>query len=188
MLSAAQFANVLRGLRRLVLFDRGGFALFDATVPGFWASFRAAAMVYPVILLNILLRHDPEGPAGGFMAFTSLETMRYIIVWLIYPLAMFHLTALLGVRQNFLRYIVAYNWFHLVSAVMILPALLLAMNGIEEPAQLFGLVYLTATMSYMWFLLRHGLGISVSAAIALALFDLLFSEVVGGVIYMLVGV
>lgn len=183
MLTAAEFAAVLRGLKCLILWDSKGFTFFNATVEGFWRSFWAALMIYPIFALDLVLRYGLREHQESLLAFSALESMRYIINWLIFPLVMFRFAAVLDVQANFLRFIVAYNWFHLVSAALILPAITMALAGQPEPATFFGMIFLTATFAYTWFLLRAGLGLSISAAIALALFDFLFTEFIGALIY-----
>jgi len=101
--------NALNGAIRLACLDRGGFDCFDRSETGFWKSFRAAALLYPVFLAMVL--------RAGWLAETEdyirplvIQSGTYVLTWLVFPVVMAPICDLLGRRERYIGFIVAYNW------------------------------------------------------------------------------
>ena len=101
----------LTGAVRLARGDRGGMACFDATEEGFWHSFRAGVLCYPLYL--ILLAFPIElGPAPEVdpLRVLLVETIHYVISWVAFPLMMIPLVDWLRRGERYFAFMVAYNW------------------------------------------------------------------------------
>src|SRR5579871_4694246 len=99
------------GALRLACGDRRGLGFFDASIEGFWRSFRAAAICYPLYLLLLVFDLEPSvWQRHGAVTIVSVRTIAYVIAWVGYPLLALPLTRWLGREQRFLAFMVAYNW------------------------------------------------------------------------------
>ncbi len=77
----------LAGCWRLATGDRGGLACFDRSLDGFWRSFRAAFLSYPLYLVLLMMRVSPEQwQAAGGGRIVAIETIGYVIAWVAFPL------------------------------------------------------------------------------------------------------
>ena len=99
------------GALRLALGDRRGLGFFDASLDGFWRSFRAAAICYPMYLFLLATRvTSAQWAAAGWPTVLFVETIAYVIAWVAFPLLMLHIAHWLGRDHRFLAFMVAYNW------------------------------------------------------------------------------
>src|SRR2546430_16643578 len=79
----------LAGTLRLARGDRGGLACFDRSLDGFWRSFRAAAITYPLYLVLLTMRVSvAEWQRSGGWRIVLVETIGYVIAWVAFPLVM----------------------------------------------------------------------------------------------------
>ena len=66
----------LAGCLRLARGDRGGLACFDRSIDGFWRSFRAAVISYPLYLMLLAMRVSvAEWQQSGGWRIVTVETM-----------------------------------------------------------------------------------------------------------------
>ena len=77
------------GALRLARGDRRGLGFFDTSIDGFWRSFRAAAICYPLYLLLLSFRvAAAQWEASGIATILVIETISYVISWVAFPLLM----------------------------------------------------------------------------------------------------
>src|SRR5690606_7445527 len=155
---------------------------FNATVEGFWRSFTAALIAFPVYLLLVVTRPDPE---TGIAAEAALlvETIAYVIDWFAFPVVMLHVAAALDRTERYLGYIVAVNWCNLVQVALFGTILVLRLAGILTGglSEFLWLVALLWVLSYQWYVARVGLEISGLAAAGIVALAFLISLFVQGI-------
>src|ERR1700753_3855021 len=113
-MAAAPWAEAwlaLTGALRLARGDRGGLHFFGPTEEGFWHSFRAAGLCYPLYL--ILLAFPIElgtPPQVDPWRLFAVETIRYVISWVAFPLLMLPIVDRLQRGDRYFPFMTAYNW------------------------------------------------------------------------------
>jgi hypothetical protein len=166
----------LYGAWRLARLDRRGFELFDRTPRGALRSFFAAALVAPMYALVVVML-PPERAEEGGLHFLLIESIAYVLSWVLYPVIAELLTRSLGCRERFPGYLSAYNWSMVLQNAALLP--LAVLTAIEAlPAGLLQILWLTAIfaiMGYTWFIARTGLAVGAFTAGGLVLLDQLLS-------------
>lgn len=180
--SVAETAASLDGLRRILRQDPTGFDRFTATVDGFWNSFVVAFVTLPFYLLQGGVYYMNADLAAGPVRFLAMSLATYALGWLAFPVLMVTVTQAVGRWENYLRYMVAYNWFQLVVAALLLPLSLLQLTGIA-PDGLIALLFLlvtTAFLLYGWFIALHGLRVGGAVAAGIVILDLILSLVING--------
>ncbi|MGH7061288.1 MAG: hypothetical protein ACREFH_12935 [Stellaceae bacterium] len=168
----AELRLALAGSLRLARGDRGGLDCFDRSLDGFWRSFRAAVVVYPLYLL--LLTKRPEWQTAGDWRIVAIETIGYVISWVAFPLVMLSVTRWLGRSHRFFDFMVPYNWCQVPQSV------LFVLIGLESESGMFGapaaraieLAGAIAVLVYEWFIARVALDVTRSAAVLVVLVDL----------------
>ncbi len=173
--NAAEIASGLYGAWRLARLDRAGMTFFDPSLDGFWKSFFAAVLVAPGYALWRMIDVTMTEVSGGPVRILLVESLVYVMIWIAYPLVMFHLTQNIGRAQHYLGFIVAYNWAQVIVLLVVLPVEAILASEIL-PGPLVFIVSLGApvlVLGYQWFIARAALDISGLAAagvIALAVF------------------
>jgi hypothetical protein len=171
----------LAGTLRLACGDRRGLSYFDLSHEGFWRSFRAAILAYPLFLILLTMRTSGRewAAAGGFKIVT-VETIGYVIAWVAFPLAMLKLTELFRCERRFFAFMVAYNWSQIPQSVLFVLVGLEAESGLLGAGmnQVIGLAAASAVLLYEWFIARAALEVSGFLAALVVLLDLLLSLIV----------
>ena len=180
MIGAKETAGALYGLWRLVRWDETAFSFFNATEQGFWRSFTAAAFVAPlqaVYQISVYFTLDAPPPAWR-MAF--IESLEYVILWVLYPIAMLYVVKLLDREKEFFRYIVAYNWFQLGVGYVAMPLVILSQFEILNPSvsSFLDSVIFVAYVTYAAFIARAGLKLSIGAGIGVVVIDIILTLIV----------
>lgn len=165
-MTAAALAEVrlaLTGALRLARGDPTGLAYFDATEEGFWHSFRAAALCYPLYLILLAFPIEIGDPVeidtGRVIA---VETIHYVISWVAFPLLMLPLVDRLQRGHRYFGFMVAYNWCQVPqTALFALVALgggigLMSAQGMLVADLIVGL----AALVYEWYVARVALAVS----------------------------
>lgn len=172
----------LQGALRLARLDRRGMAFFDRSVTGFWQSYRAALICYPVFMAMLLLL-VPSGDVAGSAAapvaapdwfrILLVESIGYVIQWVGFALLMLPVSRFLGREDRWLDYIVAYNWSQILQMGVQLAALLLIASGLAPAAPVVLLQDVTLLL-YGGFIAHIALGIGGTAATMVVLLDFTF--------------
>jgi hypothetical protein len=177
----------LAGALRLARGDRGGLSCFDRSLDGFWRSFRAAVICYPLYLLLLAMRVSmAEWEKSGGWRIVTVETIGYVIAWVAFPLLMLTVTRWMGRAHRFFDFMVAYNWCQVPQSALFVLVGLESASGIlhAQASEAIDIVAAIATLVYEWFVARVALDTTGSAAVFVVLLDLvlgvLISRVTGG--------
>jgi hypothetical protein len=174
----------LRGTLLLARGDPRGLGCFDASLGGFWRSFRAGLVCYPFYFLLLFSRVTPAqwNAAGGFRI-VAIETITFVISWTAFPLIMLRVCRWFGRDDHFFGFMVIYNWcqvpqFVLFTAIVLSDAAGLVSAGVTRAA---GLIAAGAVLVYEWYVARLALDITAAAAILVVLIDLVLAAVLSQV-------
>jgi hypothetical protein len=174
----SSFSSALRALYgsyRLILFDKSGFSYFDTSVSGFWRSFTAAFLISPfffTVVFTIYLAEQIDLPLSKYM---SHEISAYILSWLVFPVLMEQLTKLMGCREKYINFIVAYNWSMVPQYAVFILLLTLGLMGIIPPelSDSLSVMLLVWTFFYAGFITKSMLQLSLQTTIVIIVIDFL---------------
>jgi hypothetical protein len=174
--AAGETQRALTGTLLLARGDARGIGCFDASIGGFWRSFRAGAICYPFYLGLTLWR---LGAAQAGFRTVLIETIGYVVSWTAFPLIMLNLCRRLDRDDHFLGFMTAYNWCQvpqivLFSAVTLAEAVGLVGSTVASAA---GLAAAAAVLVYEWFIARVALDVAPGAAILVVVVDLLLAAI-----------
>jgi hypothetical protein len=173
-----EFQLAIVGALRFARGDRDALGYFDRSLDGFWRSFRAAFIAYPLFLILLLLRVPAAEWAASGARIILVETIGYVILWVLFPLAMLPLTRVLGREHRFFDLMVPYNWSQVPqSAVLVLAGLVVLSGG--PSIRVLGFVAAYAILAYEWFIVRIGLEASGLEAALVVVVDVVLSFIVG---------
>jgi len=180
--SLNEILRALYGAYRLARFDAGGMTHFDATPGGFWKSFFAAVVVAPLYLLLLAVRIENGSPDVDPARFMAVESIAYVIGWVIYPLVMATVARLIDRERHYVRYIVAYNWASVWQNVVYLPVAILSVAGLLTGGAggLLALGALAVVLVYAWFVARTALDIPGLFAVPLVGLDITLGLMLNG--------
>jgi hypothetical protein len=172
------------GALRLARGDRSGLGFFDASIAGFWRSFRAGLICYPMYLLLLSFRIGaPVWAASGVAQILAVETIAFVISWTAFPLLILPLARWLGREDRFLPFMVAYNWSQIPVTVVFVLIALVGATGLLPPsaAHFAGLLAAIAVLVYEWFIARVALAVSGAQACLVVIIDLMLGTALGRV-------
>jgi hypothetical protein len=168
----------LTGTLRLARGDPRGLDCFDPTVEGFWHSFRAALLCYPLylILLSFPIEIGSGAEIDQFRLF-AVETIHFVISWVAFPLAVLPLVDWLGRGDRFLLFMTAYNWCQVPQTTLFALIALAGGAGLlsADAMLVFDLVAGLATLVYEWYVARTALRLSGGRAVLIILVDVLLA-------------
>ncbi len=183
----AEVSLALSGALRLARGDRSGLACFDRSLDGFWRSFRAAAITYPLYLVLLSMRISvAEWQRSSGWRIVIVETIGYVIAWVAFPLIMLAVTRWIGRAHRFFDFIVPYNWCQVPQSV------LFVLVGVGTESRILSsragesldIVAAIATLVFEWYIARVALDTTASAAVFVVIVDLFLgvaiSRVSGG--------
>ena len=67
------------------------------------------------------LRYATYGLPSDPLRVLAVEAIAYVIFWVAFPLAMFHLTQALDLGDRYRLHIVAYNWAQVIQIAVLVP-------------------------------------------------------------------
>ena len=170
------------GALRLAVGDRRGLEYFDASIDGFWRSFRAAAICYPLYLFLVSVRvAHAQWEISGVAPILIVETIAYVISWVAFPLLILPVARHLGRETRFLPFMVVYNWSQIPQTVVFVLVGLDTATGLLPPsgAHFVGLLAAIASLAYEWYIARVALAVTGTQATLVIIIDLLLSTTVG---------
>ena len=177
----------LAGTWRLARGDRGGLSYFDRSFVGFWRSFRAAIISYPLYLVLLAMRVSVgDWQRSGGLRIVTVETIGYVIGWVAFPLLMMTVTQRLGRAHRFFDFMVPYNWCQLPQSALFVLAGLAVEGGMlgPQPGESIGIVAVFATLVYewyVWYIARVALDTTAAAAVFIALLDIVLGVIISQV-------
>jgi hypothetical protein len=169
------------GTFRLARGDRGGLACFDRSLDGFWRSFRAAVLCFPLYLLLLTMRVSlAKWQAAGGVLVIVVETIAYVVAWAAFPLAMLSVARWLGRGNRYFDFMVPYNWWQLPQSFLFVLVGAQSAAGIfpGAAAQTIELAAVVAVLVYEWYIARVALEITAAAAGLVVLIDLALGIVI----------
>jgi len=174
----------LIGALRLARGDRGGLTYFDRSEEGFWRSFRAAVISYPLYLVLLSMRVTvAEWERSGAFLIITVETIAYVIAWTAFPLLMLIVVQRIGRAQRFFDFMVPYNWSQLPQSALFVLVGLESESGVlgTQPAQAIEIAAAVAVLVYEWFIARVALDTTAAAAVFVVFVDLLLGILISHV-------
>ncbi|HLO76673.1 MAG TPA: hypothetical protein VK196_09495 [Magnetospirillum sp.] len=186
MITGAEIVAGLTGAFRLMRRDPGGLACFDTSLPGFWKSFWAAALVAPSFLILDLL-------SGGLTTETSfheiaIKMIGYVIDWTAFPVVMITVADSLDRWPNYRRYIVAYNWSAVVQMWVLLPVVIMAVVAPGHGTHLLAQFVTVVMLVYRAYVAFVALAVNPGTAAGIVLLDILLAALLQAVTNRLAGV
>jgi hypothetical protein len=154
MITLGEASRGMYGAYRLARGDERGMAYFDTSIQGFWRSFYAAALVAPLYLVFLGVRFQAGHVDVPVWRYFSIHSVAYVIAWVAFPLLMVSLVRALERDEQYVPYIVAYNWASVWQNALYMPFLILA-------------------LIYVWFITRTALVLGPLTAVGLVAVDFL---------------
>jgi len=180
----AEVSLAFTGALRLAHGDRGGLACFDRSHDGFWRSFRAAAITYPLYLVLLTMRVSvAEWQRSGGWRIVIVETIGYVIAWVAFPLLMIEVTRWIGRANRFFDFMVPYNWCQIPQTALFALVGVGTESRILSPGagQSLDIVAAIATLVYEWYIARVALDTTGSAAAFVVIVDLVLGVAINRV-------
>ena len=171
----------LLGTLRLARGDRSGLSFFDRSLDGFWRSFRAAVIAYPLYLVLLSMRLTvAEWERSGALLIITVETIAYIIAWTAFPLVMLVITQRIGRPHRFFDFMVPYNWSQVPQSALFVLVGLESESGVlgAQPSQAIEVAAAVAVLVYEWFIARVALDTTALAAVFIVFVDLLLGVLI----------
>jgi hypothetical protein len=179
-----EVANAVHGAWRLACRDPRGLALFETGETGFWHSFRAAYLCYPVYLVLTLTQLGAEEMEhADWLRIVLAETIAYVIGWVAFPLLMLPVTNAIGKGARWVDFIIVYNWSQILQYAVFLAATAIAGSAVvsESAAFLVMMAALVATLVYEWIVVRIAPGASGLATAGILVLDEILATALGRV-------
>ena len=174
----------LTGCLRLARGDRGGLSCFDRSLDGFWRSFRAAVICYPLYLVLLAMRVSvAEWQTSGGWRIIMVETIGYVVAWVAFPLLMLNVVRWIGREHRFFEFMVPYNWCQVPQSALFVLVGLESASGILsiQASQAIDIVAALATLVYEWFIARVALDTTGRVAVFVVLVDLVLGVLISHV-------
>ena len=150
MLSAAEIARGVQGAVAFLWRDPWATTYCDNTTEACLRSFRVMVLVAPLQIILLLIRYSGVTTAADEMEIFVVETISYVVEWLLFPVIFHEIARRQGWLDRYARYIGALNWINLpgmLLAVVLVPLAQLA------PAAIGDLVHVVLqALFFYWFL------------------------------------
>mgnify|MGYP001266455134 FL=1 len=173
MINSQYVTNALYGAYRLARGDKTGLFYFDTSIAGFWRSFFAAVLIAPLFLILLIIRFSVDDIGTGAVRFYTIEAIAYVIGWVLFPVVVFYLVQTLEKEEQYVGFIVAYNWAAVLQNSLYLPFAILFQLGMipGEAAGILNLILLGLVLAYTWFVAKTALDISGAVAGGIIILD-----------------
>lgn len=190
-----EIKSSIYGAYRLARLDAGGLAYFNISVEGFWRSFFAAVIVAPAYIILLLVRNAAleahiadNGPMPQSAALWP-EIATYALGWIVWPLVMLVVVRLLGQTQNYVPYIIVYNWANVIQIALLLPVAILTQGGVfpQALAAVIGVMATLLVLFYLWFISRTVLQVREWAAAGIVIMDVMLGILMSNIVDRILG-
>jgi hypothetical protein len=174
----------LTGCLRLARGDRDGLSCFDRSLDGFWRSFRAAVISYPLYLVLLAMRVSvAEWQTSGGWRIVMVETIGYVIAWVAFPLLMLNVVRWIGRAHRFFDFMVPYNWCQVPQSALFVLVGLVSAGGVlgNQASEAMDIAAAIATLVYEWFIARVALDTTGLVAVFVVLVDLVLGVLISHV-------
>ncbi|MBT3790761.1 MAG: hypothetical protein HN725_09875 [Alphaproteobacteria bacterium] len=166
-----EISSSLYGVWRLARRDPGGMNYLNLSVDGFWQSFFAALLAAPAYVIILLVQRASTAEEATWLP----DISSYLLGWICWPLLALVVTRMLNLSQNFIPYIIAYNWANVLHINFLLPIAIITHGGVmpDGMAVVLSLLATLAVLLYMWWVARVALGATTGVAIGFVILDVL---------------
>lgn len=184
MLTTREFALALAGVVRFARGDANARAFFPATQEGFVNSFWAAAIVavphFAIEYLQVSQTLDRVGARVDVLRFLVAGGIAYVVQWTAFPVAMHWLCGALDRREQYYRFVAAWNWSTLLQMAVHLPIVLMQAAGLLEGALADAVVYasIALLLVYAGYIARVILDVRPLVAAAIVFLDVLVAVMI----------
>ncbi len=170
MTTGSYVQRSLAGAWRLMTGRSDGLAELDLSVDGFWNSFYAMIVAFPVLIVGwVTLANQLGGDGfGGRLGIVTRLALIDFAAWVV-PIAALALVApRVGIAHRFVPFVVATNWGSAILIWLMLPVSLveLIMPEARQLADGLSLVIFIATLVLSWRLTNNALGLGAGVASA----------------------
>ena len=170
----------LAGLWRFAREGAPALRWFDRSMAGFWRSFGVAVIAAPLQAMLIATQTAAPADAAGWLRLIAVEASAYVILWVAFPLALYHIAARLDRVPGYIDFVIIYNWTNIPWLAISLVVALIGSDG-GLPSGLIqvmaGLFYI-GILSFEWFIARQTLRLGGLACAGLVLLDFAITIVV----------
>jgi hypothetical protein len=177
--SIAEIRAAIRGLGLLLRGDGRALQCYDLSLDGFWRSFWlpfgtlvAYALIMQPSAAELALMDEGE---AGFYALD--QGAKFLLAWLVYFGLIAGVARVFGLGSRFGIFVILYNWAQAITTAATLPVLAGVSWGLLPGSVLAGwsTALLLAWLYIVMRIARHGLGATLSLALAISALDLLIS-------------
>ena len=171
------FSRGLYGAWLLARLNRNAINLFENTIESFWYSFNAAVLCLPIFIGLIIIRSAEITIGAGSIASTAIYVISYVISWIAFPYAMYHVTRLLGTEARYFRYIAAYNWATCLQLAALFIVSIVSSSGFlpQGVSAIITMAVIFSIFGYKGFLAHVGLEIRHGVAFSIVLLDFILA-------------
>lgn len=167
MLSAAEITRGVQGALGFLRRDPAALLSFDNTMEACLRSFRLMAVTAPFYAVYSLIRYANLTVTIDTGELIAIETMSYVINWLLYPVIFYEVARRRGWLVRYPRYIAALNWTNLPGIVIAIAAIVIKMI---VPTALGGILEIALqALFFYWFLVITRLTLGTDWAMAVVL-------------------
>jgi len=161
--------------------DLAGRGYFNYTIGGFWRSFSAAIIAFPIFLALTLL-HSWLHRGQEFLEL-EVAGLRYLAGWLTYPLVTLLLVKLLDRTANYVAYVITINWLMVPQLLLSLVVSAFRLAIPPEAGALLTIFLLMLLVYYDFFISRTVLDLTAGKACLVVFIGLLVTSVMDIIFY-----
>ncbi|HZX83303.1 MAG TPA: hypothetical protein VFF19_07050 [Reyranella sp.] len=167
MLSAAEITRGVQGALGFLRRDPAALLSFDNTMEACLRSFRLMAVTAPFYVVYSLIRYANLSVTIDTGELIAIETMSYVINWLLYPVIFYEVARRRGWLDRYPRYIAALNWTNLPGIVIAIAAIVIKLI---VPSAIGGILEIALqALFFYWFLVITRLTLGTDWAMAVVL-------------------
>jgi hypothetical protein len=167
VLSAAEITRGVQGALGFLRRDPAALLSFDNSMEACLRSFRLMAVTAPFYVVYSLIRYANLTVTIDTGELIAIETMSYVINWLLYPVIFYEVARRRGWLERYPRYIAALNWTNLPGIVIAIAAIVIKMI---VPTALGGILEIALqALFFYWFLVITRLTLGTDWAMAVVL-------------------
>jgi hypothetical protein len=167
VLSAAEITRGVQGALGFLRRDPAALLSFDNTIEACLRSFRLMAVTAPFYVVYSLIRYANLTVTIDTGELIAIETMSYVINWLLYPVIFYEVARRRGWLDRYPRYIAALNWTNLPGIVIAIAAIVIK---VIVPTAIGGILEIALqALFFYWFLVITRLTLGTDWAMAVVL-------------------
>lgn len=175
---SAEIISAIKGLGLLLRGDARALLCYDLSLDGFWRSFWL-----PLVLLvaYALVMQPTAVELAAFdddhVFYMLSQALKFLLGWVVYFALIAGISRIFGLGERFGIFVILYNWAQAITTAASLPILAGAGWGLLPASVLTGwsTALLLAWLYIVVRVARHGLGATLSLALAVSALDLLIS-------------